>query len=629
MTDFRVVDASVLDDWDVLQTEYDSNNGRNFAEGGESITSPRYEGAVVSFSVSARMFGSGIADSGSALVVEARRGDESAWQNVLELVFANGSWTNETVSLSRGENFRQLRLTFRRGTAGTLRVRDFSATWREEGEIDAPCDVSVSVPTAGSLRAAWAPVDSADGYKVYLWREEWKPWTGTPLWGETFAGCVNTGKNPKALEGEDLDAVADQPGWRGENLSLAAESADMIQINKASSTTGWLESAALPRMSGVTLVVRARAHTMQSDHVMPVYLVHEGVTNDCAQFELTDEMKDYAKAGLDIAEGDRLLLRSFVVGSQRRVLLDAVHFVGDDYEAGHVVTNWVVAGESVTASEWTATGLEAEGEYRFAVRAAMGVNESEMSESVPVALSPEVEDAAAAVSLCALASDQGRRTWRESFDAATNLYTKSDVNKAAWTNGVTMPHWQLYVDDVVPEELSRNLGTASSADFYFFWATNRTPVSETYSLGTLTSGEKADLVYGVAFHNDTSYDVRRIALRYDGVQFSFKNRSEQILLCECLVTNLLVSVATAGDWRPCTAAYFRTPVNGGKEDAEGREPPVSTPCSMDDLGVRVPRGNWALIRWRRTKTTSAAAMAIDNVEMAFESAIQPTVMILR
>lgn len=627
MTDFKNMSSYDFTGWELSQTDQDegtTNPGRRFMDDGDAVTSPCFEGCVVLVSLDAKCVNMN-QGAPSSLTILARCSPTDDWRVAAVLNFQTAGATNAVFSLARADDFRQFRLRFDK-VSGTMRLMTFAATWRGDGEIDAPSDMVASQSPDGSLHATWPAVDGADGYKVYLWREEWKPWTGTPLWGETFAGCVNTGKNPKALEGEELDAAADKQGWRGEYVYLPVESADMLQINKADSSVGWLESPALSQMEGVTLVVRARAHTMQPDHVMPVYLVRGGVTNDCAQFELTDEMKDYAKTGLDIAEGDRLLLRSFVVGSQRRVLLDAVHFVGDDYEAGHVVTNWVVEGESVTTPEWTATGREVEGEYRFAVRAVMGANESEMSEPVPMTPLPQEDVIGGAVALSTLAMAEGRRMWREDFSVFTNIYPKSD-NVASWTNGVTVPYWQLYVGDAAPETLSRNFGATMASDFYAYWATNK--VSDTYSLGTLTSGDKADLVYGVAFHNDTSYDVRRIALRYDGVQFSFKNRSEQILLCECLVTNRLVSVATAGDWRPCTAAYFRTPVIGGTEDAEGREPPVSTPCSMDDLGVRVPRGNWALIRWRRTKTTSAAALAIDNVEVAFESAIQPTVVIFR
>ena len=627
MTDFKNMSSYDFTGWELSQTDQDegtTNPGRRFMDDGDAVTSPCFEGCVVLVSLDAKCVNMN-QGAPSSLTILARCSPTDDWRVAAVLNFQTAGATNAVFSLARADDFRQFRLRFDK-VSGTMRLMTFAATWRGDGEIDAPSDMVASQSPDGSLHATWPAVDGADGYKVYLWREEWKPWTGTPLWGETFAGCVNTGKNPKALEGEDLDAVADQPGWRGENLSLAAESADMIQINKASSTTGWLESAALPRMSGVTLVVRARAHTMQSDHVMPVYLVHEGVTNDCAQFELTDEMKDYAKAGLDIAEGDRLLLRSFVVGSQRRVLLDAVHFVGDDYEAGHVVTNWVVAGESVTTSEWTATGLEAEGQYRFAVRAVMGVNESEMSESVPVTLLPQEDVVAGAVALSTLATVDGRRMWYEDFSVFTNIYPKSD-NVASWTNGVTVPHWQLYVGDAAPETLSRNFGTATASDFYAYWATNK--VSDTYSLGTLTSGDRADLVYGVAFRNDTMGDVRQVRVRYDGLQFGFKNNVEQSLQCECLVTNEEVSVVASGDWRACDALRFTTPVVGGGGLESGKDLPVRRAYSADDLGVRVPRGGYLLIRWRRTKTTSAAAMAIDNVEMAFESAIQPTVMILR
>lgn len=626
--DFSVPEQVGAVGWDLTHTDWDSgttNPGRKFTNDGDEATSPVYGGSVVQVYLTAKCV-SMDKDAPSCLTLLGRDGETGEWQTATTVEFQNGSATNIVLNLARAKDYRQFRVRFDKGS-GTMRLSSFTAVWREEDEVAAPYDLVVSEATANGFCATWQTDEPVEGYLFYLWREDWIGWRGNVVWGETFAGCENTGRNPKAIMDEQLDSMTDQVGWRGENLYLPAESVDVIQINKASSTTGWLESAALPRMSGVTLVVRACAHTMQPDHVMPVYLVKGNETNECARLELTAEMKDYEVPTLDIAAGDRLLFRSFVVGSQRRVLVEAIRLV-ESYVPGCTATNWIVNGASTAEAIWRATGLETNVAYRFAVRSVMGAHESEMSDVCSVMLSTEANppEGAADVSLLRLERRNGRFVWRENFDRFAHVYPDSG-NSALWVNGMTLPFWQLYEGDEAPDSLSRNMGAATVTGFYAYWATNK--VVDSYALGTLTGSGKPAFVYGVAFCNDTPGDMRKVALRYDGVQFGFKNTGEQTLQCEWLVTNEEVSVVAPGDWHTCDALRFTTPVVGGGGLEGGKDLPVSSEYSVDDLGVKVPRGSRLLVRWRRTAATSAAAMAIDNIEVAFESAIQPTVVIFR
>ncbi|MBP3406658.1 MAG: hypothetical protein J6N18_11185, partial [Kiritimatiellae bacterium] len=119
-TDFIDDSNSNTNQWSLSGTVVDGS-GRKFSNDGESITSPIYDGAVVSISVSAKNVGFRTEGASSALKIEAKALESELWTDIHQLVFANGSATNETISLSRSDNYRQFRLTFVKGT-GTMRV---------------------------------------------------------------------------------------------------------------------------------------------------------------------------------------------------------------------------------------------------------------------------------------------------------------------------------------------------------------------------------------------------------------------------------------------------------------------------------------------------------------------------
>jgi hypothetical protein len=67
------------------------------------------------------------------------------------------------------------------------------------------------------------------------------------------------------------------------------------------------------------------------------------------------------------------------------------------------------------------------------------------------------------------------------------------------------------------------------------------------------------LVFGTAFANDTEGMVRKVSVRYRGLQFGFRNDVEQKLEFDFLVTNELANVDCVGDWKSCPALAFASP----------------------------------------------------------------------
>jgi hypothetical protein len=110
-TDFIDDSNSNTNQWSLSETVVDGS-GRKFSNDGESITSPMYDGAVVSVSVSAKNVGFKTDGVRSILKIEAKAPEAELWAEIHQLVFVNGSATNETVSLSRRDNYRQFRLVF-------------------------------------------------------------------------------------------------------------------------------------------------------------------------------------------------------------------------------------------------------------------------------------------------------------------------------------------------------------------------------------------------------------------------------------------------------------------------------------------------------------------------------------
>ena len=113
------------------------------------------------------------------------------------------------------------------------------------------------------------------------------------------------------------------------------------------------------------------------------------------------------------------------------------------------------------------------------------------------------------------------------------------------------------------------------------------------------------------------------------MQFGFKNSGTQELVFEYLVTNELVSVAADGLWTECTNLAYRTSKDKESGLSSGNDFPVTTVLSSDIIGVTVPSDSYLMIRWRRSSTTYAAAMAIDNVAVGFTVQAKPMTIVVR
>ena len=431
-TDFVGDSNCNTNQWSLSETVVDGS-GRKFSNGGESITSPIYEGAAVSLTVSAKMVQYQKDGARSSLTIEAQAPGAESWTEIHQLVFANGSATNETVSLSRSDNYRQFRITFIKGT-GTMRVSSFNVTWRADGEVATPSSLNAGDVTSDSFYATWAIDEPVECFLFDCWRESMTQWTGVRKWQEDFTSCVNAAKRPKKLT-EELFVEYGLVGWSGDFVYLPEEGNGVIQVNKASESIGWLLTPALPAMENVELAVRACAFAMQPDHVMPVFIVRGASTNELAAFELTESFADYHCSVPEILAGDRLAFKSFSVGSKRRVLIDSISLV-EGFEPGHLVTNVVCDGVMVEYSdypEYHVDGLDADSRYGFSVRAMSTGVESAPSEVCMVETAPSGEDDETGDWSGAVASEITHTSFRLDWPM---IHGAAGYRVSVWTNGL-------------------------------------------------------------------------------------------------------------------------------------------------------------------------------------------------
>ena len=457
--------------WNLEAVEHDGDNGIKFSDNDIGVESPVYGGSVLRLSLETRCMNMRTADP-SSLQIFGRAQAGEVWRECAETTFVNGSRTNIVFGFSRKDAVRQLRIVYKKAS-GTLRIISAAATWRADGELETPSAIEVFDISSDGFSAAWHVEDDVTGFRFRLWREVPVPWTGGRVWSETFAGCINAGSSSKRYDKENssIDSITDNPGWSGSYVYAPAGMDGVLQLNKTSSSTGWLESPVLPDAGTVAAVVRARAFVWQNDRVMPVYQIRNNVTNLLAELELDTEMKDYILPDVTVSAGDKLLFRSFAKGSQRRVLIDSVDLVRD-FSAGSTATEWIMENTELEEAHIHVNDLEPGVTYKFSVASMAGEKESSPSETVAVTLpaagqgeSGGAEGDWEGAKVSAASANSFALSWLPLEGAA-------EYRISVWTNAVTgysagIPVWE--------EEFSKAPESSSTA------ALNDSSINENYA----------------------------------------------------------------------------------------------------------------------------------------------------
>ncbi len=219
--------------------------------------------------------------------------------------------------------------------------------------------------------------------------------------------------------------------------------------------------------------------------------------------------------------------------------------------------------------------------------------------------------------------------WTETFNHCTNLFPGSG-NSCAWTNGVTLAHWQAFQDGVPPATLTRNQGAKNTVGLYAYWTADKS--TDSYALGMNVGSDARTAVWGVAFTNDTALALKDFSLAYTGRQFGFKNTVAQAVAVEWRVVHELCGIGDddGGGWHAVDALAFTTPAVGrGAELSSGVDTPLSERCAGALEGLRVAPGEVLLLRWKRTRVSNSAALGVDDVRLTWQTAKAPTLLVIR
>ena len=482
---------------------------------------------------------------------------------------------------------------------------------------------TVSQLTHTSFRLDWPEFPGAAVYRVSVWTNVMEGASaGQVVFAESFSRAeASDSKTAIADSGTFNDSYADCSGW--EIVSNVYRSVDSSSVRIGNtSNPGELKMPPLQIAENSLLRVRVRRQDTDVGAIFSLWLSSGGTLREIGEAcEIGVEMTECRWTLPAITKEERLVLRSASGKRSCRTILDEVALV-EGFLEGVPVPYYAVNGAETDKLFVNAADLPS-ASWKFSVGALDGggvvlsacTNEVDLVNLPP---SPVID----AVALSEASRNGGMRIWREDFGSFASLFPHKDKNSASWLNGVTLPHWQAYGDGAELTSISRNKGAATKRGLYAYWSADQ--LVSTYSLGVLTTKDSGEYVFGLAFWNDTAFAVRKVAIAYDGVQFGFGNESAQELLCECLVTNELVSVAAEGDWRLCEELNFITPVFSSES-----EQPVATAISSEVHGISISKDDYFVLRWRRAATSSAVAMAIDNLSVSFAVQPRPMTIVVR
>lgn len=160
-----------------------------------------------------------------------------------------------------------------------------------------------------------------------------------------------------------------------------------------------------------------------------------------------------------------------------------------------------------------------------------------------------------------------------------------------WTNCVSpLRYWQAYVGTDAVVRVSQNPGTTQYAGLYVLYS-NTPASSSARALGSYAAGDK-DVVYGLAFSNDTPVAQSRFAVSFRAAQWSNRNKIARTLVFQHLVTNALVGIDAPGGWVTDSGLSYTTPFT--TSDAE-----YSSASAMEALVLPVvlQPGGLLVLRW--------------------------------
>jgi hypothetical protein len=554
--------------------------------------SPLYSNAVDRISLS---YSSSVATDVATVYARASGGAEA------QIATLSAASSAAAIDFPDTTDFR----SFRVATAGGLALKSFSALVSDP-HLVSPAGVAISNNVTGtSFDASWGAVEGALGYKVYVWTNVIAGASeGTALWSETFASSPSVNNNTTGFE----SVYADKDGWTQESV-FATALAGVVRIG-SSSKHGWLASPGLSVFGDGPLTLRFTANRYSKDTgvSMPIYIVSGTTTNDLASVSLTTNSAVYHVPLPALAAGDKILFHSTTNKMDGRVGLDDVAIV-QGHAQGHEEPVYIVDGLDVggaTSCELTALPSEP---VLFAVEA-YGRRGAASAKSEPVEVDLANPERVAVLNACLMSSLSGR-IYLQGFDPLAGI--TSTTGDKDWLNGITLLYWQAYRRNVAVGSFKWNAGAANSGGLYAL-AVNQGDAGR--ALGGYST-KSDEMVFGMAFTNDTDNVYALSSVSYSAQQWGFKNTARQtISLSAAVVDSLVWMNAYGGEW---------TEISSAQSVVYGTDDPHDTPEALEvtpgeGAVIHLEPGQVLMLRWRVHSLSSGTPgmLGIDDVEVRFE-----------
>ena len=556
--------------------------------------SPEYSNAVSRIALS---YGATGGQTGTAQLLAI----DHAGSAETQIASLNTATTGAAFDFPGSSDYRRFRIA----TDG-LALTSFSATWPDT-RPDAPSNVVATALTTDSLEASWDAVEGATGYRVSVWTNVVVGASaGTVAWEDSMPGATNGASSTRMADAK-FNACFAHAGWtRSDKAGYPTGEAGTIQIG-ITDASGWLQTPAIME-AGTGIAVRFKARLVEAN-VNPMIVEHISgtVTNRVGEVALTTAMKDCFVFVPDWQSGDCLRFNSPMAG-KRRIVLGAFTFVSG-YSEG--VSSPVMVRE-VSVADGTATTIDG---LPHAVPVFVGVRAIDaggVSSATSAGVEVDLANPPPRATLNAwTVSSSADSTYRQNFDSAAGM-TMTSGDKDFY-NGITIPFVQAWQDSDAAAKFAHYPGGNQTGAKFVVLATN---INESIRAFGARTKAGTTMTWGLAFTNGTASTISLTNVSYSAQQWGFANTTNQLLSCECLVTNRLDWIVNCSEgWQPCAGTEARV------FDAGTYAIPESIAVNyVPAERIRIAPGEVLYLKWtfHPPAKGNSALMAIDDLTVEFD-----------
>ena len=520
-----------------------------------------------------------------------------------QIALVNTATTGAAFDFPGSSDYRRFRIA----TDG-LALASFSATWSDT-RPDAPSNVVATALTTDSLEVSWDAVDGAAGYRVSVWTNAVVgASTGSVAWEDTLPGATNGYATTKLSDTKFSNCFANN-GWTRSEAGRVYPTGENGTIRVGTKTDSeWIQTPPI-EVSGSGIAVRFHAKIVESNAnpQMLVERISGNSTNIIGEVALTSELKEHALVVSDWNSGDSIRFNSLASGD-RRTIIGAVALVSG-YSAG---TSSPVVIKEVSVADGMATtidGLPPAVPVFVGVRA---IDAGGVSSATSAGVEVDLANPPPRATLNAWpVSSSADSTCRQDFDSVAGA-TMTSGDKDFY-NGVTIPFMQAWQDSDAVTKFAHYAGGNQTGAKFVAVATN---INESIRAFGARTKAGTTMTWGLAFTNGTASTISLTNVSYSAQQWGFANTTNQLLSCECLVTNRLDWIVNCSEgWQPCAGTEARV------FDAGTYAIPESIAVNyVPAERIRIAPGEVLYLKWtfHPPAKGNSALMAIDDLTVEFD-----------